>query len=71
MYQFHDLTQTDAQNIFAGLMELPAKIANPILQKLDAQLAAQMQAELAKKAAEVAATAPTIDSVAGDENSQG
>ena len=68
MYQFHDLTQTDAQNIFAGLMELPAKIANPILQKLDAQLAAQMQAELAKK---VAATAPTIDSVAGDENSQG
>jgi alpha-D-ribose 1-methylphosphonate 5-triphosphate synthase subunit PhnG len=71
MYQFQDLTQADCQAIFGALMELPAKVANPILQKLDAQLAAQMQAELAKAAAQVQATAPTIETVVADENSEG
>ena len=44
MFSFQDLTQTDVQNIMAGLMELPAKFANPVLQKLDAQFQIQIQA---------------------------
>jgi len=43
MFSFQDLTQTDVQNIMAGLMELPAKFANPVLQKLDAQFQIQLQ----------------------------
>lgn len=49
MFQLNDLTQADTQNIFAGLMELPAKIANPLLQKLDAQINAQQRAMMAKQ----------------------
>lgn len=61
MYQFNDLTQTDAQNIFAGLLELPGKVCNPLLQKLDAQLAAQLRAEAVKAAAEVTKVADNED----------
>lgn len=49
MFQLNDLTQADTQNIFAGLMELPAKIANPLLQKLDAQINMQQRALMAKQ----------------------
>lgn len=49
MFSFHDLTQTDVQNIMAGLMELPAKFANPVLQKLDMQFNIQVQAQNVKK----------------------
>jgi hypothetical protein len=49
MFSFHDLTQTDVQNIMAGLMELPAKFANPVLQKLDIQFNIQVQAQNVKK----------------------
>ncbi len=49
MFQLNDLTQADTQNIFAGLMELPAKIANPLLQKLDAQINIQNRAMMAKQ----------------------
>ena len=45
MFSFQDLTQSDVQNIMAGLMELPAKFANPVLQKLDAQFQIQVQAQ--------------------------
>lgn len=50
MFSFQDLTQQDVNFIFQGLMELPAKFSNPILQKLDAQfngqvMAAQMKAK--------------------------
>ncbi len=45
MFSFQDLTQSDVQNIMAGLMELPAKFANPVLQKLDAQFQIQAQAQ--------------------------
>ena len=45
MFNFQDLTQSDVQNIMAGLMELPAKFANPVLQKLDAQFQIQVQAQ--------------------------
>lgn len=45
MYSFQDLTQSDVQNIMAGLIELPAKFANPVLQKLDAQFQIQVQAQ--------------------------
>jgi hypothetical protein len=44
MFSFNDLTQSDVQNIMAGLMELPAKFANPVLQKLDAQFQIQVVA---------------------------
>ena len=49
MFSFHDLTQTDVQNIMAGLMEIPAKFANPVLQKLDMQFNIQVQAQNVKK----------------------
>ena len=65
MFQLNDLTQADTQHIFAGLMELPAKIANPLLQKLDAQINMQQRALMAKqieeanKAAGIAPAAPS------------
>lgn len=63
MFSFQDLTQTDVQNIMAGLMELPAKFANPILQKLDAQFQIQIQALNAaqQQAAEVKKPDPAQD----------
>ena len=63
MFSFQDLTQTDVQNIMAGLMELPAKFANPILQKLDAQLQIQVQALNAaqQQAAEIKKPDPAQD----------
>jgi hypothetical protein len=66
MFQLNDLTQADTQNIFAGLMELPAKIANPLLQKLDAQINLQNRAIMAKqieeanKAAGITPAAPKV-----------
>jgi hypothetical protein len=59
MFSFYDLTQTDVQNIMAGLMELPAKFANPVLKKLDAQF--QIQVVAVQQAAEVKKPDPELD----------
>jgi hypothetical protein len=63
MFSFHDLTQTDVQNIMAGLMELPAKFANPVLQKLDMQFNIQVQAQNVKKPDPELNQGPSTDDV--------
>ena len=63
MFSFHDLTQTDVQNIMAGLMELPAKFANPVLQKLDMQFNIQVQAQNVKKPDPEPNQGPSTDDV--------
>ena len=63
MFSFHDLTQTDVQNIMAGLMEIPAKFANPVLQKLDMQFNIQVQAQNVKKPDPEPNQGPSTDDV--------
>jgi|GEM_PF-6291239 len=65
MFSFQDLTQTDVQNIMAGLMELPAKFANPVLQKLDAQFQIQIVAQ--QQVAEIKKPDPAQDQDVGTE----
>jgi regulator of protease activity HflC (stomatin/prohibitin superfamily) len=45
MYTLSNLTKFEVESIFTGLMELPAKVANPLLQKLDSQMNVQITAE--------------------------
>lgn len=59
MFSFNDLTQSDVQNIMVGLMELPAKFSNPVLQKLDAQF--QIQVVALQQAADVKKPDPAQD----------
>lgn len=50
-FTFSDITVDEANQILAGLQELPAKIANPLTQKLQQQAAQQLPvAEGAAKA---------------------
>lgn len=41
-FTFSDITVDEANQILAGLQELPAKIANPLTQKLQQQAAQQL-----------------------------
>lgn len=44
-FTFSDLTLEEANMILAGLQELPAKIANPLTQKLQQQAQSQLPKE--------------------------
>lgn len=46
-FTFTDLSLEEANMLLAGLQELPAKLANPLTQKLQAQAQSQLKQEAA------------------------
>lgn len=46
-FTFKDITMDEANLILAGLQELPAKVANPLTQKLQQQAQSQLPKEAA------------------------
>jgi len=66
MFKLEDLFEHEVRAIFAGLLELPGKVCNPILQKLDPQFGIQLNA-YAASAAQATQADPTSESPVAEE----